>query len=64
MMLHAWSLKFYAAVPPSQAAVAVPGNAAAPTCGVGQTRRGSLLGFAGDAAFVAPDPLSPFLEEE
>jgi 23S rRNA-/tRNA-specific pseudouridylate synthase len=60
MMLHAWSLKFYE--------TGSPNSNASPTGGAGipfsHSSRSSLLGFPGDIAFVAPDPLSPVFEEE
>jgi hypothetical protein len=58
MMLHAWALKFFAR------------GGAGQREGVGGRRGsggglvGSLTGFPGDAVFVAPDPLSEFLDEE
>jgi tRNA pseudouridine32 synthase / 23S rRNA pseudouridine746 synthase len=64
MMLHAWSLKFYETVSPTRNA----DSNASPTGGAGipfsHSSRSSLLGFPGDVAFVAPDPLSPVFEEE
>jgi hypothetical protein len=58
MMLHAWALKFFAR------------SGAGQRGGVGGRRGsggglvGSLTGFPGDAVFVAPDPISEFLDEE
>ena len=69
MMLHAWSLKFFESKPTTDSSLhfhlPVP---TAPQSLQTQTQKqrgggvSSLVGFAGDAVFVAPDPLSALLE--
>ena len=61
MMLHAWALKFFARGGPGQSHErgGVGGRR-----GSGGVLVGALTGFPGDAVFVAPDPLSEFLDEE
>jgi hypothetical protein len=66
MMLHVWALKFFARGGAGQK----EGGSGAERGGV-EGRRGSggglvgsLTGFPGDAVFVAPDPLTEFLDEE
>jgi hypothetical protein len=74
MMLHAWSLKFFPPHPADTVRESAGDGGRVERGGwqvegsvAGDGRRGhgggaALVGFSGDAVFVAPDPLSDFLE--